>query len=147
MANNSSIFLEKDHGQRSLAGYSPVAKSRTQLSDYTRLCIIFIMSTNFLAHKYRQGIMGTVYLCSVMSEVLVKYSKPGGENHRKAHSLTHESSRWLLSEGPWFLSTQATPCGLCMDYPGLSHSIVSELQGQAFPRERCRQKLCPLFLI
>ena len=90
MANNSSIFLEKAHGQRSLAGYSPVAKSRTQLSDYTRVCIIFIMITNFVDYKYRQGIMGTVYLCPVMSEVLVKYSKAGGENHLKAHSLTHQ---------------------------------------------------------
>ena len=34
--------------------------------------------------------MGTVYLCPVMSEVLVKYSKAGGENHLKAHSLTHQ---------------------------------------------------------
>ena len=58
MANHSSIFLGKAHGQRNLAGYNPVTKSRTQLSNYTGACIVFIMVTNFVDHKYRQGVMG-----------------------------------------------------------------------------------------
>lgn len=60
------------------------------------------MLTNSVGQQCRQGVMGTAYLCSMISEVPVEYLKAGGWDQLKAHLLTYQeidAGCWL--EG-WF---------------------------------------------
>lgn len=119
-------YVGQGEPQKAIHHFSPWGPMIHQpLSKISVDQIIFIMLTNSVGQKFRQGTIGTAYLRSMTSEVSVEQSKPGGRNHPKARVLTYQAvdaGCWL--EGSVPLHTGLFMRSICIGYLGFPHSSV-----------------------